>query len=489
MKEMNSLVYCLCYIVSFMPEIKVYKMRWVILLLYTLLSISNHIQYLLLVTVFKEVEYYYGISRKEFNIVTPAVPFLFILFAIPSCYIGGKISFKMLILLGIVSNLTSAVIRWIGTQLAASFVMLLISNIFTGITQALILGMPPLIASIWFPTSERSLSTSLGVMASFAGILMAFMSYEIVHMFGCAIDTDTPSTSPITSNNTYVVKYRNKPTKSNLYHKCYVAFTALTLLQVILAAIPLLILFFTPTKPKIPPSITPGEVKFSLSELYTNIKKALKIRAFVAVLCAAGGTIGISCAYSGVMPQFLKTFQVSDDLTLFVMIAGVLLGMSVSVLLGNLLDIYHCYRSLWSFLLFTSAFMYILPNFLIGHSTLVATLSILLQALVLAQLPIIIEYACEIAYPLSSFVIGTLIMTSIGIGQIIGTAIIEYLLGNYPTVYDSIHCLNIGSVALLLSFIALLFINPPLARLNTELGNPTIYSIDESSINKSIDSN
>lgn len=148
---------------------RVYKRRWIIILLYCLYAMSTAYQWIHLVIISNIIKKYYNESlpddkfQKEtaLDCLTVIYMIVYIPLVFPATFLLKKKGLRVCLL-------TSAFLNALGAWLKVSsvspdrFAVLMFSQTACAVAQVFMLGLPAKIAEVWFGAYEVSTATSLG---------------------------------------------------------------------------------------------------------------------------------------------------------------------------------------------------------------------------------------------------------------------------------------------------------------------------------------
>lgn len=148
---------------------RVYKRRWIIILLYCLYAMSTAYQWIHLVIISNIIKKYYNESLPDdkfqkdsaLDCLTMIYMIVYIPLVFPATFLLKKKGLRVCLL-------TSAFLNALGAWLKVSsvspdrFAVLMFSQTTCAVAQVFMLGLPAKIAAVWFGAYEVSTATSLG---------------------------------------------------------------------------------------------------------------------------------------------------------------------------------------------------------------------------------------------------------------------------------------------------------------------------------------
>lgn len=163
-------------------SVKLYFKRWLVLLIFSLISGMNafhSIQYNIIQDI---VVFYYTPSLPEdklakneaVNWMVMTFMLTYIVLAFPVMFILDRKGLRVCIIIG---ALTTAIGAWIkiGGVNPKRFFVAMTAQVFCAIGQAFLLGLPARVSGVWFGQSEVSLATSIGVFGNQLGTAIGFL--------------------------------------------------------------------------------------------------------------------------------------------------------------------------------------------------------------------------------------------------------------------------------------------------------------------------
>lgn len=141
---------------------RLYKRRWVILLLFTLYSMSNAyqwIQYGIISNIFMS---FYKVDALSIDFLSMVYMIAYIPLIFPVTWLLHKKGLRLTALLANVLNCAGA---WIKVPSARPdlFWVTVVGQVSSSLSQVFILGIPSRMASVWFSDREVSTACSIGV--------------------------------------------------------------------------------------------------------------------------------------------------------------------------------------------------------------------------------------------------------------------------------------------------------------------------------------
>lgn len=400
---------------------RLYPKRWVVLALFCCLSCSNNIQWIIFSPVVHEVRVYFHTTSTAINWMPLIYNIIYVIGVFPVCSVYEELGLRNGMLVGAVINAIGAVGKVIAVYACPELWVLILTQLFSGAGQLFVLGLPAMVASIWFSDKERTLATSFAVNASNLGIALGFLL------------------SPA------CVKSPTKEDMGLLFgHQAAICVLVL-----------ILVFFFVDRKPPTPPSIS-ANVQAEAVRILPVLKELLRNRSFVILCIAVGVGQSVFGGVAAVLTQVLYPYNVSEDSAGWVGFIGVLTGIVACFVLGFVIDRIRVYRIPLTLALFFATITQILfVLFLMYHvgspvvnSFVWVGLTQTLQAL---TYPLCFEFVAEITHPAPESLSGGAIMLVNNALTFAITLTMSQLLGNTPSQAEAREVMWLGVAATFLS--------------------------------------
>lgn len=299
-------------------SLKVYKRRWIILLLFALCSgcnSSHWIQYSIITNIIVK---YYGISRLIVDWTSIVYMALYIPLVFPASWLLQKKGLRMAVILGAILLAIGSWIKVFSTK-PDGFPIALVGQTIIGISQMFTLGIPARLAAVWFPYYQISTATALGVFGNQIGIAVGFVLPPLIVHEGGNIGNE-------------------------LYYLHLGTAMAATIIFIC-------IYFFFEASPKSPPSkaqeklLTEKSNDRNKHKFSSSLKRLFQNLDFVLLLISFALNIGAFYAYSTLLNQliishFPNATEDAGAIGLILIIGGILGAISW----GIILDKTHKYK-------------------------------------------------------------------------------------------------------------------------------------------------
>ncbi|CAG7816737.1 unnamed protein product [Allacma fusca] len=382
---------------------KVYKRRWLILILFVCYSMSNAFQWIQFAIINKLMVEYYGVSEEWIDNTSLIYCFVYIPLIFPATYLLESKGLRVAVLLG---SFGTAAGTWIKV-LSASPTLFWVA--FTGqtvvaISQIFILGIPPLLAAVWFGSDQVSTATSIGVFGNQLGIALGFYLPSQLVQNG-TVEEVTAGLSRMHYGTASVT-----------------------------SAIFILAIFFFKDKPPTPPSFAQAALASCEENYVVSMKRLLSNKGYLLLLLSYGLNVGVFYAISTLLYSFIiKYFPGADEDVGRIGLSIVLSGMVGSVISGLILDKTRRYKETTLVIYFLSlvgmlAYTFTLPWG--NHISLIYVVMAALGFFMTGYLPVGFEFGAEITYPESEGTSAGLLNCSVQIFGLVMTPITRAILNS-----------------------------------------------------------
>ena len=367
--------------------IKVYKIRYFLLLMFISLSLSNAFQWIEYAIIESVITDYYQVSTFWINCTSVVYMASYIIGIMPATWLLEKYGLRTYLILGAFANALGSWIKCLSID-RSRFWVTMIGQTISACAQLFILNVPPLLAAVWFPSKEVTRATAFGVFGNQVGIAVGFLVPPLL----------MPSSNSTNATESTVNDDINDLTERGLKYLFFGVASVTTLILIT-------ILIFFKKNPQHPPSESQAfaqssnekrSFSHSLKSLFTNTN-------FILLLISYGLNTGVFYALSTVLSQMITRSMGDEYLTDagYMGLTLTLSGIVGSVVCGYILG--------WSGKYKMVTFVIYLFSLL---GTVAFTVSIELQSIVLlfiscvalgffmtGYLPIGFEFAAEISYP------------------------------------------------------------------------------------------
>ncbi|XP_047103580.1 feline leukemia virus subgroup C receptor-related protein 1-like [Schistocerca piceifrons] len=356
-------------------RVKVYRRRWLMLLMYVLFSMSNNWQWMQYTIVGNVVRKYYNVD----NFAVDWTSVIYMLASVPFIFPASLfISKKGLWLCLAVGSALNAAGTWLKAVEAAGavarFWLLFAGQTLGAIAQAFMLPVPPALAFIWFGPKEVSTACSLG-----------FFGYQI----GVA--------TSLLVNPLLVRDHENiEDIGHDIRVSAYGVAAAAT-------AILLLILFFFRSRPPTPPSSAAlDRANAAPDRMLSVVRRLLHMCNFLVLLSAFSLSYAVLNAFATLLnPVILTYYENGEEFAGTVGLVLIIGGTVGAVICGFILDRTRRFRE--TVLVVYTLFLASLAAFAVvvhlGNRALVYAVISVMGLASGGFIPVAMEFAAELTYP------------------------------------------------------------------------------------------
>ncbi|KAI4454470.1 major facilitator superfamily protein-related [Holotrichia oblita] len=295
-------------------EIKLYKIRWVIIgifVLYAAVSAVQWVQYSIITNI---IVRYYGVTSIAVDWTSMISMITYPPLLLPGSYMIDRIGLRYCALIGVVGTAIGTWIKMFSVQ-PHLFILGFTGQTIVFSSQIFILSLPPKIASIWFGPNEVSTACSIGVFGTQLGTALSFILPPLI--------------------------VRNHDNLDDIGRDLSYLFYGV---GAVITPIVILVFIFFKSEPALPPSIAQAKLRLNKSE-FTNkeflnsYKSLLTNKAFMVLSFAYGMNIGVFAAVCTMLNQFILTYFPNAERDAGIIgLLLVVIGMVGVVVFGVILD-------------------------------------------------------------------------------------------------------------------------------------------------------
>eukprot|EP01080_Neovahlkampfia_damariscottae_P005321 gene5321-9131_t len=274
--------------------------RWIILGIFSCLSFTNAWGWITFSPISSISVEYFDVTYNFINWLSMSYMVAFIIGVYPGGFVLDKLGLRFGIILGAFLNFIGTLVRVFSAKYS---ILLMTGQWICAFAQTFILGVPPKLSSVWFPSNERTKATTIGALANQLGIGFGFIL------------------SPL------IVKRKKEK---------IVGMEALLIIQTVFSLLVLSSsIIFLKNKPKNPPSssaddstnINIAEGNY-LKKLWSYSLKPMINKDYIVLWIGFGIAVGSFYTVSTLLDQFLHplkyTVTFSGTIGLTIIIGGVL---------------------------------------------------------------------------------------------------------------------------------------------------------------------
>nr|XP_061793320.1 solute carrier family 49 member A3-like [Nerophis lumbriciformis] len=285
-------------------QFKVYKRRWLVLLVLCLLNCSNATLWLTFAPVADQSAEYLKVTLADINWLSVVYMVVSIPLSVGTTWMLDTVGLRFTIVLGAWLNMLGAVLRICGGPpdgFKIPYELVMAGQTLAALAQPLIIFTPTKMAALWFPDHQRATANMMGSMANPLGLLVANVVSPAI--------ADKASQIP-----RLMLAYA--------VPACFICFLATVGIR--------------SSAPPTPPS---ASAEFSTSEPFMKgVKLLLKNRAYVLLLLCLGSGIGVFTCFATLLDQILCVQGYTNDFAGLCGALFIVFGIVGAALLGLYVD-------------------------------------------------------------------------------------------------------------------------------------------------------
>ncbi|EFN68013.1 Uncharacterized MFS-type transporter C09D4.1, partial [Camponotus floridanus] len=160
-------------------EIKIYKKRWLMLVLFVLYSASNSMQWVQYSIMANIVMHYYNVSSFLIDMTSMTYMITYIPLIFPASYLLDKFGLRITMICGALGN---ALGSWIKVFSIATdrFWITFLGQTVVAVSQIFVLSVPTRLAAVWFGPDQVSSACSIGVFGNQVRKYLMYVSLKYV---------------------------------------------------------------------------------------------------------------------------------------------------------------------------------------------------------------------------------------------------------------------------------------------------------------------
>jgi cyanate permease len=147
---------------------KVYRRRWIMLVIYMLLVAANQLLWITFAPITGDATAYYSVSDLRIGVLSMCFMIVYIAVSIPASWIIDKYGIRIGVGIG---ALFTGIFGFLRGFAGTDYNLLLMMQIGVAVGQPFILNALTKFAARWFPIEERATAAGLGSLAMYIGIL------------------------------------------------------------------------------------------------------------------------------------------------------------------------------------------------------------------------------------------------------------------------------------------------------------------------------
>jgi FLVCR family MFS transporter 7 len=160
-----------------MTNDQIKPLRWVVLAVYSLLTLLIQVQWLSFAPIAREARVIYQVSPFQVDILSLVFMLVFLPICFPASSLIEKFNLKKGVGIGAVLMSVFALMKGL---FAESYLVVLIAQTGLAVAQPFFLNSSTKLASKWFPVNERVTAVGIATLAQFAGIVLVMILTPIL---------------------------------------------------------------------------------------------------------------------------------------------------------------------------------------------------------------------------------------------------------------------------------------------------------------------
>ena len=154
-------------------DVVLYSRRWLILAIFSLISMTNAAMWISLSSISSIVKEYYKVSFASANWLAMIFSMTYF-FVVASVLVLNKYGLKYTICVGAILNALGGGLKLIGSG-RGDFGLAIAGNGLAGLAQCFILFVPPTLAATWFGEKERGIASAIGMLMNMLGVSLGYI--------------------------------------------------------------------------------------------------------------------------------------------------------------------------------------------------------------------------------------------------------------------------------------------------------------------------
>jgi len=383
-------------------ETKVFKRRWYILALYSLLCCHQCTVWNTYGPITKAVMYAYDWPNSTIAMMANWGTIIFCLFTLPILWMQQKCGLRATVLLSCGTMTVGSIIRVFSLAPTPYLISAHLGAILNGLTGIIVMAAPAALSAAWFPADQRTTATAVSQMANGLGNGVSFLLGPKMVPDHCL--NMTGENTVVISDDCNGLPPSKEDVRQDIWWYMVVLASASTVIFVAMVA-------YFPSKPSLPPSQSASEgvnrtpFTQSIKELFTN---------WNAILCmiALSLSCGVEGAWSGVMAVNFEPLGVDDSHVGFIGALGVGVTAVCGVIVAQFMDRFRRHIKLtciimgavstacftWLMLIVLKVIPFEMWQLYVSTITGITTLY--------TCMPLFMEYTNEMTYPVPEGIVG-----------------------------------------------------------------------------------
>lgn len=459
------------------------KNRWLVLILFSIFSFTNAVQWVTYAPIANDVKDFFGLSTYQLNMLSMVYMIVFVVGAFFTCTTFERWGVRKGVLIGSGLNALGSLLKFAPGLQHPGYTLLIVPQTINSFAQLFVLSTPPLIAAQYFPAHKRAFATAVAATANSLGNACALLVPPLVVrepkkeqfqvLFGCEMGL-------CCSIFVACIFFLKAPQ--------YSAPSAELLASATAAPLPLPSSAGSPTGKAaltVGPStiddasqtedsevhrqygccgtLLHGEQAMVFVQVFDTCKTLLSNWNFVFLLVAFSIGMGSVWTFASVLAQIMDPFGVSEVLAGIAGAGNIVVGTVMAYIVGTWVDHHRRYKipvivCLSGSVITCSAYIVVMakasPN-TTSMDALTVFIYVFAGIFQNTAIPICFEFAMEITYPLPESVPGALLMAGANFTALIMVVVASAILGDDDTTKSN--AILIVVVVVVLSVVGTIF--------------------------------
>lgn len=168
------------------PTWTVYRARWLMLALYSLITLVLQLQWLTFAPIAREAQAVYEVGPFAIDLLSLIFMLVFVVVGLPASWLIDRFGIRVGVGLGAVLTGAFGLLKGVG---AASYATVVVAQVGLAVAQPLVINAVTKVAAQWFPIGERATAVGIATLAQFLGIIVAMVvTPELVDHTGATPD-------------------------------------------------------------------------------------------------------------------------------------------------------------------------------------------------------------------------------------------------------------------------------------------------------------
>ncbi|KAK3769836.1 hypothetical protein RRG08_028503 [Elysia crispata] len=391
-------------------QIRTYKRRWYILILFSLVCFTQGLMWNTFGPISTSSERVFDWEDSTIAWLSALGGLAFLLTSFPMYWLMQTKGLRWAMLLSSLFLMIGSTLRIITSEAQGATFLINMGQFIIGFATPVAMGASPSLSATWFPQDERVTATAISSSIGVFGVASAFVLGPLIverglhhgknttDRSGLSVTNTTPGINSNDFGNIFITDENLEKERQQIMQYLYIQFVWAC------------VLFFTivcyfPHAPPRPPSISAVSERHTY---WTGLRSLFRNINFVIISLTYGFTIGVFGAWQSVLTLNLKPAGISQEKAGWLGFYSVVSGCLASVLVGRFADKFIRHMKQFILVMYTLAtacfalFSLELLGIGLPHSEGLLYASVICGgSLLLGAMPMMFELGCEIAYPTS----------------------------------------------------------------------------------------